>query len=211
MHGGTGGCGGGVARPRCVSFKVGQSRGQGGRGRKHPPPPLALQLSAKPSPVVRREECGPIQGMQPSSCGMPYIELGTAAGAGRAGRLALPPCSLGAAALTRDGAWAPDTWCWVRPPGCLTWEAEQLPGEGLCLQPQPLCPGQLLGARVGTMGLLSGGHACADSHALWTEGTFNTGGVARTPAWRPEVWAALPRPWVPAGSLKDDATWFPLA
>lgn len=42
------------------------------------------------------------------------------------------------------------------------------------------------------MGLLSGGHACADSHALWTEGTFSTGGAARTPAWRPEVWAALP-------------------
>lgn len=84
-----------MARPRCVSFKVGQSRGQGGQsvapgpGRKHSPPPLALQLSAKPSPVVRREECGPIQGMQPSSCGMPYIELGTAAGAGRAGRPAL--------------------------------------------------------------------------------------------------------------------------
>lgn len=42
-----------------------------GPGKRPHLPRWPPQLSAKPSPEVRRKERGRIQGMQPSSCGMP--------------------------------------------------------------------------------------------------------------------------------------------
>lgn len=50
-------------------------------------------------------------------------------------------------------------------------------------------PRQLLGARVCTMGLLSGDAPAPDSHALCTEDTFSAGGAAQTPTRGPGVWA----------------------
>lgn len=67
----------GVARPGCVSFKVGSVGGREagawpqGPGERARLPRWPSQLSAKPGPAVRRKERGPVQGMQWSSCGMP--------------------------------------------------------------------------------------------------------------------------------------------
>lgn len=217
-----------MARTRGLSFEVRQSRGQQGQNLA-PGPGKWTRLPWPARPAVCQaqprgeEDREPVQGMWPSSCRMPYIEPGTAAGragqgGGRCRRVSALPCFGGCGpdhpAWPQDGTRAPRHMAlseasWVLVPG--SWSS--CPKRScVCIHRLP-GPGQLLGARVRTIGLLSGGCARARQprsvrHGQRTHSVLEE--CTRTPTWCPEGWAVPARLRVLTVGL-EDATWFTLA